>query len=161
MLVVVPDLRNQHAPDILRPRVDIDTLVRIKEFLQAHSGMQISVTVKNPYYQPVQLSFTVCMHPGNSFNHYANELQQALRRTLTPWAFEDGRQVDFGGHIYRSVLLDYVEELDYVDFVSDFQMRTELSPGNWSSDMAEVAAATPDSILVSAASHVISEANKG
>jgi len=159
MLVVIPDLRNQNAVDPLCPRADIDTLVRVADFVQAHCGLQVSLKVKNPFYQRVRLDFKVRMRAGCSYNYYRGRLQQALLETLAPWAFEteSTRRIEFGGRIYRSVLLDFVEELPYVDFVTDFRLQTFHADGTPTTDRAEVSAATPDAILVSDASHLIAE----
>lgn len=156
LLVVVPDLRNRNAVDPLRPRVDIDTLTRIAEFARQHCGLQLQIQVKNPRYQRVLLDFKVRLLPGKSFHFYRQQLNDALVRALSPWAFDAARPIEFGGEVYRSVLLDIVEKLPYVDFVADFKL---LSPDSAAprQDRATVRAETPDAILVSSASHAIDE----
>jgi hypothetical protein len=156
-LVVIPDLRNRNAVDPLRPRADIDTLARIARFVQGHCGMQVQVAVKNPFYQRVRLDFRVRMHAGYSFSYYSGRLREVLMQTLTPWAFVSAGLIDFGGRVYRSMLIDVVEELYYVDFVSDFKLQTYDDEGKLSPDLAEIAATAPDAILVSDAEHGISE----
>jgi len=155
LLVVIPDLRKQNTAGQLQPRVDIDTLARMTEYAQQHAGSQVRIKVKNPDYQAVHLDFKVRFHPGYSFNHYLQELQKALLAALTPWAYDKTREIEFGGRIYRSVLLDFVEELHYVDFVTDFRMIPVN--GAAGQDVPEISADTPDTILVSDTSHTISE----
>lgn len=157
MLVVVPDLRNQNAVDQLQPRVDIDTLVRIQNYAQQHAGKQVRISVKNPCYQSVRIDLKVRFYEGYAFNHYRQELELALIRALTPWAYDKTREIEFGGRIYRSVLLDFVEELPYVDFVTDFKMNLMSSGGAPLQDVSEISADTPDCILVSNATHAITE----
>ena len=41
LIVAIPDLRNQNAPDPLRPRVDLDTLTQMAELAKAHAGPQL------------------------------------------------------------------------------------------------------------------------
>jgi hypothetical protein len=41
---------------------------------------------------------------------------------LAPWAFGDSRDIRFGGKVYKSALIDLVEEQPYVDFVTEFQL---------------------------------------
>jgi hypothetical protein len=158
MLVVIPDLRNQNAVDPLQPHADIDTLTRMKDFAQQHCGMQVKLKVKNPLYLGVQLDFKVRLRSGFAFNYYSQQLQETLIRTLSPWAFDASRSIEFGGRIYRSVLLDVVEELPYVDYVTDFKMGLATSDGTPLKDVAELSADTPDAILVSAPVHTIAEA---
>ena len=158
MLVVVPDLRNRNAVDPLQPRVDADTLDRIAEHVQARAGMQVRIAVRNPSYQKVRLDFKVRFHTGYDFNHYRVQLQDALVRALSPWAFADGPEIGFGGAVYRSVMMDLVEELPYVDYVTDFRMFSWTGDVVDQTDRDVARPATPDTILVSDAAHTIVEA---
>lgn len=156
LLVVIPDLRNQNAVDPLAPCVSLDLLTRMRDYAQQYSGMQVQVHAKNPRYQRVRLDFKVRFHPAYAFNVYRSLLEQALIRVLSPWAFDSTRQIEFGGRLYRSVLLDFVEDLPYVDFATDFRMGIVTADGMLQ-DQAELQVDTPDSILVSDVSHRIAE----
>jgi hypothetical protein len=160
LLVVVPDLRNANAVDPLQPRVDAETLRRIEAHVQARAGMQVRVRVRNPRYRKIRLDFRVRFRAGYEFNHYRGVLQQALVRALSPWAFEAEREIAFGGAIYRSVLLDLVEELHFVDYVTEFRMYAAAGDAAVvdATDLDAVRPATPDAILVSDATHDIEEA---
>ena len=155
MLVVVPDLRNMNAVDPLRPRVDLDTLTRIREHLVARVGAQTQVHVRNPGYRAVQLDFKLRLRAGNGlgFNFLQPQIDLALRQALSPWAFDGTSTLGFGGRVLRSALLDFVEDLPEVDFVTDFRLSLEGSR----EDLAEIVPDAPDVILVSAASHRIAE----
>jgi ABC-type multidrug transport system fused ATPase/permease subunit len=111
-----------------------------------------------PRYQRVRLDFKLRLRDGFPYNFYRNELEQALIRALSPWAFDpvgSGGQLDFGGRLYRSVLLDFVEELPYVDFVTDFRMGVTDGVTTDFKDVSELAAEAPDVIFVSDAQHTI------
>jgi hypothetical protein len=158
LLVVVPDLRNDNARDPLQPRVDSDTLDAIAVHAQARSGMQVKVHVANPAYQRVRLDFHVKLHRGYEPGFYLQHLKQELTAFLSPWAFDAERPIAFGGVVYRSVLLDFVEERPYVDYVTDFKMYSYTAAGGatpaaYGPDLAEIQARTPDAILVSDAAH--------
>ena len=155
MLIVVPDLRNRNAVNPLQPKVDADTISRITTFVQKRVGMQVAVKVKNPNYQKLQLDFKVQFRTGYEFNYYRNALEQALIEYLSPWAYTDKRDLQFGGKIYKSVILDFVEEREYVDYVTDFRLYSYSGESNPYLDLNEVTPATPDTILVSDASHTI------
>ncbi|MCE9667751.1 hypothetical protein LY474_07990 [Myxococcus stipitatus] len=158
LLVVIPDLRNRNARDPLEPKVDADTLGRIDAFLRAHTGMQVQARAKNPRYQRIQLDFKVRFHPGFEFNFYSKQLEQELIQFLSPWAFSADRRLTFGGHVYKSVLLDFVEEREYVDFVTDFRMYSDAGGAHGPQDVQEARPRTPDALLVSAPSHLVKEA---
>jgi hypothetical protein len=57
---------------------------------------------------------------GKSADFYIKELQKDLDRFLAPWAFGEKDKIDFGGVVYKSVILKYIESLEYVDYVTDF-----------------------------------------
>jgi hypothetical protein len=159
LIVVVPDLRNSNGVDILQPKMDTDTLSRIALHVGKHAGHQVQVQVANPRYQPIHLDFKVRFHTGFEFNYYSKELHKALIRFLSPWAYAGtGRDIAFGGRVYKSVLLDFVEELAWVDFVEEFKMYTLPTATALAIDRNEAQPETPDAILVSAVSHRIGEA---
>ncbi len=153
MVVVVPDLRNRPTQNPLQPRVDLDTLDRIRSHLLARCGPQTQVHVRNPGYRAVQLDFKLRLKPAFGINFYGPQTDLALRQALSPWAFDTGAELGFGGRVVRSELLDFVEALPWVDFVTDFRLTLEDS----TRDEDEIVPNAPDTILVSAAAHRIAE----
>jgi uncharacterized phage protein gp47/JayE len=158
LVVVVPDLRNKNAMDPLQPKVDANTISRITEFAGRRTRMRVQVKVKNPSYQQIQLDFKVKFRTGNEFNYYRKKLKQQLIEFLSPWAFAFDRDISFGGKIYKSVVLDFVEDLPAVDYVTDFKMYTYTQNPN-KVDVNEARPETPDTILVSAETHIVNEAD--
>lgn len=158
LLVVIPDLRNRNAVDPLRPRADADTLRRIEAHVQARAGMQVRVRARNARYERVRAELGVHFRDGFEFNHYRAETEQALIRALAPWAFDTDRDVAFGGVVYRSALLDVVERLPFVDYVTDFRMHGSRGDVLDPADVPELRPTTPDAILASDATHGIVEA---
>jgi hypothetical protein len=157
VIVVVPDLKNKNAVDPLKPKVNSNTISRITAFLNAHAGMQVNVKVKNPGYQQVQVECKVKLHIGFEFNYYSEKLKQSLLEFLSPWAYDSGRDISFGGKIFKSVLLNFVEELEYVDYIEDFYLYSISITNGKSNDLNQVEPETPDTILVSASTHIIHE----
>jgi len=155
-IVVVPDLRLRNAVDPLQPRADADTLSRIRQHLEKRSPMGVGVHVRNPRYQRIRLDFKVRFLPGVEFNYHARLLREALIDHLSPWLLDPGHAISFGGAVYKSQLIDFVEDTGYVDFVTDFRMYDlrRGGPGD-AGDVSEARAATPDAILVSDATHDI------
>lgn len=54
---------------------------------------------------------------------YRQLLNDEIEKFLTPWAFDANHEIIFGGKIIKSVLLNFVEERPYVDFVTCFKMH--------------------------------------
>jgi hypothetical protein len=151
LLVVVPDIRGRHDKNPLEPKVDADTLVQVAEEVRRRCGMQVTVRVRNPRYQRLSLNFALELRPGFEWNYYSAMLNSEIVEFLSPWAFDNTKALSFGGRIYRSVLLDFVEEREYVDYVADFKMFADSVAG----DVDRVSPTTPDAILVSAPQHEI------
>lgn len=156
LIVVIPDLKNKNAMNRFEPKVDADTINRITDHVQKIAGMQVRIKVKNPRYQKVNVDFKVKFYPGYEFNYYSNVLNQELIKFLAPWAYDSRKKISFGGKIYKSVLLDFVEDLPYLDYVTDFKMYSPREETTNYTDINEVQPNTPDTILVSDPTHIIS-----
>ncbi|WP_428242856.1 baseplate J/gp47 family protein [Gynuella sp.] len=155
LAVVIPNLSNRNAIDPLKPKVDSAEIAAIKTMLKQRTGMGVEIHVRNPLYQQIQLSFKVSFHTGFEFNYYQQQLQQALIQNLSPWAFSDATEMQFGGRIYKSVLIDFIEELEYVDYISAVELRSFTDTTTVTTATSGVLPATPDTILISAPTHQI------
>ena len=76
-------------------------------------------------------------------------MKQAIARFLSPWAFAGGGMPSFGGKIYKSVLVNFVEEQPYVDYVTDVQLFHDVCGKQGTIDLDEVEGSRAVSILVS------------
>ena len=103
--------------------------------------------VKNPAFEEVHVAFRVRLRDGFDETFSVKQLQQAVTRFLSPWAFADGAGPSFGGKIYKSVLINFVEDQPSVDYVTDFQL---FHPASGPADRTEVVGTKAVSILVSA-----------
>lgn len=158
LIIVVPDLKNKNVADPLAPKVDADTINRITAYVKNRAGMQVNVKVKNPNYQKVKVDVKVKFHLGYEFNYYKSLLEQAIIEFLSPWLYQSDRDLSFGGKIYKSVMLNFVEDLPYVDYVTDFKMYSPSAKTSNYNDINEVQPLTPDAILVSDSTHIINPA---
>jgi Baseplate J-like protein len=158
LIVVIPDLKNKNVANPLAPKVDADTISRINTYVQKRAGMQVNIKVKNPNYQKIKVDFKVEFYLGYEFNYYKTLLEEAIIEFLSPWAYQGDRHLSFGGKIYKSVLLDFVEDLPYVDYVTDFRMYSAIAETTNYNDINEVQPMTPDAILVSDSTHIINPA---
>jgi hypothetical protein len=97
----------------------------------------------------------VKFHMGVDEAFHLKLLKKEIVRFLSPWAFDQGKDISFGGQIYKSSLINFVEERPYVDYLTDFQLFhviTDSGGKDWSKiDQEEIEASTAISILVAAA----------
>jgi hypothetical protein len=159
LVVAVPYMRGGGAGDPLRPYADTRTLRAIDAFLRARLSPFVQLEVQNPKFEEVQVEFTVIFTPDIAdLAFYKDELNRAIVRYLSPWAYAAGVEISFGGRWHKSAIIDFVEEQPYVDHVTDFKMyhRSDPTAREWvRTDEEVVQATTARSILVSHPAHVI------
>ncbi|MGL5891333.1 MAG: baseplate J/gp47 family protein, partial [Bacteroidia bacterium] len=155
-IVLVADLRNKNAVNPLRPRLPLLTLEKVKAFLQAIMPPLAKVHVRNPYFEEIQLSFDVKFKPGFDISFYSKQLQTDIRNYLAPW-LSGKAEISFGGRIHKSAVIDMIDELPYVDYVTCFkmnQLRSDLALPN----LTDIETAEPTraaSVLTSAVLHAV------
>jgi hypothetical protein len=106
--------------------------------------------VRNPQFEEVRVKFSVRLYDGYDETYWTLQLQQAITRFLSPWAFSEGGTPTFGGKVYKSVLINFVEDQPYVDYVTDFQLFRDVGGVKGTADLDEVEGSKAVSILVSA-----------
>jgi len=81
---------------------------------------------------------------------YSNKLKEEITKYLSPWAYGNTSSLDFGGRLFKSVLINFIEERYYVDFIKDVFMYVKVDNQTVeSNDSDEIKASTARSILVS------------
>jgi hypothetical protein len=157
-LVVVSNVRNKNAVDPLKPRTSLVTLDNIKNFIGSIQSPLINLHVYNPLFEEVKVKFNVGFYPGFDKGYYTVKLNEALIKFLSPWAYATGSDIVFGGKIHKSVILNFVEEQEYVDYITCFEMF-HIVPGDPANDplkdVDEAIASTSASVLGSAPEHII------
>ncbi|MBI1181881.1 MAG: hypothetical protein GC201_15145 [Alphaproteobacteria bacterium] len=162
-VVTVPWTHGQNTRDPLRPYTDQATLTAVDAFLRKRVSPFVRLEVQNPKFEEVQVDFKVRFRPGiGDIAFYKDELNKAVIGFLTPWAQPGGGDITFGGKLWKSSIIDFVEERPEVDYVTDFRLfhkiDVDATPGAWSPvDVEVIETTTARSILVSAARHTINE----
>lgn len=150
-LVVIPDTVNKNVFNRFQPRVSTAFLNRIDDFVSKLTSLHVSVHVENPIYEEVTITTKVKFREGLDETVYTNQLNEDIIKFLSPWAFDESQQVDFGRTLHISVLINYIEQLNYVDYLQDVAMNVDGG-----SSVQEYTPSTPKAIMVSATQHNIS-----
>ncbi len=159
-LIVVSDMKNRNAVDPLKPKTSLALLSEIEDYLSGIRAEAVKLTVRNPLYEEIKVSFNVSFREGMDQGFYAEVLNREITSYLSPWAFEDTPDVVFGGRIHKSMILHFVEKRPYVDFVTCFKMDHRIPSGTGEAmkikkDVDEAEASTSASVLGSAPAHNI------
>lgn len=120
-VIVISNVRNKNAVDPLRPKTSLITLVQIREYISKLNSSGVELHVKNPIFEEIQVKTNVRFYPGYDSGFYGKKLEDDIKAFLSPWAF-DTTDLVFGGRMHKSVILNFIEELPYVDFVTCFEM---------------------------------------
>ena len=158
-LIVVPNLRNKNAIDKLKPQVSLNKLTSIESFLRNYSSEFTRIAVTNPDYEEVRVNFNVYFHAGFDKGLYTTQLNDDIIKFLSPWLYDEGADLTFGGRIHRSSILEFVEQRSYVNFVTEFQLDHFYTMGKDTDveqfNIEEARATRASSALVSFPQHTI------
>ncbi|MDX2370269.1 MAG: hypothetical protein QNK36_17990 [Colwellia sp.] len=157
--IVIPNLYNQNSVDPFRPKVSSQALSVAENLLASIGAMQVQYHVTNPRYYQIRIGFGVKFKLGFEFNYYSRKLNQKIIQFLTPWMRETNKDIYFGGIIYKSEILDFIEELPFVDYLTDFTLagyeNEQALVNNHMKDASNISVTEPDMIMVSVKEHDI------
>jgi hypothetical protein len=151
LVIVIPDIVNKNVFDIYQPRVSKATLSAVQDHINQLNTLHVKAKVINPVYEEVTIELKAKFHSGYDENYYLKVLNDDITRFLSPWAFERTASIEFGVTLQRSVLINYIEKLEYVDYLEGVKLKKADETSTTS-----LAPSKPTAILVSAKQHELS-----
>lgn len=153
-IITIPNQKNKQHVNPLKPYTSIGLLNNISEFLKKSNSPFVKLHVKNPQFEEIQLDFKVKFYDNLDESFYLQLLNNEIEKFLCPWAFEQDQEISFGGKIVKSVLLNFIEERPYVDYITCFKMNHIIKRNgsiheSEKQDLEEAVASTSRSLLVS------------
>lgn len=153
-IITIPDLTHLNNANPLRPYTSIGLLTEIEQYIKTLTSPFVKLHLSNPSFEEVQFDFSVTFRDGIDAVYFSNQLNNEIEQFLTPWAFGNQQAIQFGNSIEKSVVLNFIEERPYVNFVTCFKMNhIILRQGQVviqaQYDIDEAIASTSRSILVS------------
>ena len=121
-LIVVPDVTKLPLAVRDEPKANQNLLHDILAFLNERVTPFVTLDVLNPRYEPVKAQFNVQFYKGKDEVFYKEQLKKDIKSFLSPWTSDEPKEIQFGGEIQASSLLNFIEQQAYVDYVSDFNM---------------------------------------
>jgi len=134
LIAVIPDFIKLKAVDRSQPKVTLGRLNEIREYLETLNTTFVGtfsppnesmnfLYVVNPSYIKLRVNFNVRFMPEiTAIDFHILKLKKAIIRHLSPWAYDDAAEINFGGKIFKSSIIAFVNDQEYVDFVTDFKM---------------------------------------
>ncbi|HEU4718957.1 MAG TPA: baseplate J/gp47 family protein [Bacteroidia bacterium] len=127
-LVIISNLLNKNAVDPLQPKTSLITLEEIIEYVDTIKPPAAELHVRNPIFEEIRVEFNVRFLPGYDNGFYGKQLNEEIRQFLAPWAYGT-KDIAFGGAIHKSMIINFVEERPYVDYVTCFNMDQVVPVG--------------------------------
>ncbi|MCB0207855.1 MAG: baseplate J/gp47 family protein [Anaerolineae bacterium] len=162
-LIIIPDIKNKLPFNPFEPKAPTDLIADIETYLASHTSAFATVKVRNAHYVPIKVRFAVRFRPGYNEGFYKQRLNEEINRFLSPWAYEDGAEIVIGGRIYANVIVNFIEERPYIDYVAEIKLFSS-EDGGQSFNLARPSTAEagtwvetnrPDGVLVAARQHEI------
>lgn len=159
-VIVIPQLNNKNAVDPLEPRASLHTLEQIRTYLTSIMSPFAARRLKviNPLFEQIEVAFGVAFYPAYDRGETEERLNRDIIRFLSPWAYAQGKDIAFGGRIHRSVILNFIEEQSYVDYITDFTMN-HIVDETRTNNIEFALPTTARSVFVSAPQHTINLAS--
>ena len=154
-LVVIPDIVNNNAFDIYQPRVSTAKRNEVQQYVNNLNSFFVNAEIINPDYEEVEITAGVKFRKGYDENFYTGQLEEAIKKYLSPWAFEETNNLNFGVTFHRSKIVQYLEQLPYVDFLEDVVVKHRKSTTDAYEAKVNIVPSSPKAILVSAKKHFV------
>jgi hypothetical protein len=123
MMVLLPNPANINFQDALQPRVSKSVIELVKEYLAGLTSAFAHIDVINPVYEPLKIVCDVKIRPEfGDESFYSNQLKKELAAFIAPWSIDSRRQVSFEGKIYKSQMINFIEERPYIDYLTNFEV---------------------------------------
>lgn len=129
-LIVLPDLRTRRPTNLFEPQVSAKKLDEIQKFLGEFTPPNAKVEVINASFDRIQVEGSIYLKPNYiEKDYYLQQINLELQQFLSPWAFDPNTDIVIGGRLYVSLIINFIEELEYVDYVDDlFLKKVNSSP---------------------------------
>lgn len=154
-LMVVPNIRNKNAFDVYQPRVSRASLNKIQDYVNELNTMHVKAQVINPNYKEAKIQATVKFFEQYDEVFYMKQLDEDIKKYISPWAFTDTKDIDFNVELNVNHLINYLEQLYYLDYIDEIEIL--VNDVLQKKSLIEV---DPKSILVSAKQHKITIAEQ-
>lgn len=116
LLALVPDIRQLKVGDFFEPRVPVSMLEKVEFFLKNKTSPFVRFKAMNPHYEKINLNkLKIRLKIGKNEAFYKNQLVEDLRVFIAPWAKGAFDKLIFGKAIYKSDIIKFIENLEYVD----------------------------------------------
>ncbi|CAL1518631.1 hypothetical protein [Chitinophaga sp. MM2321] len=123
-VIVVPRQSDNGLFISTEPKVNLDTLCRIKAFIEPCISPFVKVAIRNPVYERIKVVCSIRFkeQTGHNRNSYLRQLHLDIQKYLCPWLFDPSSHLKVGSTLYKSELLNFINKQSYVDYITGFSL---------------------------------------
>ncbi|MEM7574077.1 MAG: hypothetical protein AAF433_14310 [Bacteroidota bacterium] len=107
----------------LRPYLSLSTREQIESFLLARISCQATLHLRNPLFEEVQVVTDVKFLVGTDEAWALGQIQLDIIDFISPWHDEGLAGLDFDAEVHQSAVVNFIEELPYVDYVKNLILK--------------------------------------
>jgi len=121
LIVVVPHDETDASTPCAHTMINVERLNRVRDYIKNLCSEFVSVEVRNPLYELIQVRCTVKFADVISEGVNIKRLNDQISAYICPWK-STGYQARFGWSIRQQDIESYIRSLDYVEYVTNFSM---------------------------------------
>mgnify|MGYP001812422000 FL=1 len=121
LIVVVPNSETVTSKDCSHSMINAQQLNQIRDYVENLCSEFVTIEVRNPVYEQVQVRCTVKFVDTISEGVNINCLNQQISDYMCPWK-PAGYQARFGWIIRQRDIESYIRSLGYIEYVTNFSM---------------------------------------
>ncbi len=147
MLAVIPDLKKLKAGISPNPKVPASLVKEIQDYLKKRTSSFVRLRVMNPRYEKVHICLKAKLLLGKDENYYREKMKADLKEFLAPWIVGKYDKLRFGQSIYRSDIIKFLENRNYLDYILELKMNHENNQVSLT-EKSTISPLTPRSVLI-------------
>ena len=156
LIVLLPYISNVSYSNLLQPRVNKNILRLVADFLKTRTSPFVKTEVVNPVYECIRVSCQVKLKKEyGDVTFYGNQLVNDLIGFIAPWSIDDDAKPSFDGKIFKSQIIDFIDERAYIDYITAFDVFKHLPDGTIIVCDEEIGGTAENVILTSYFTHSI------
>jgi hypothetical protein len=141
----------QASGETLRPYVSLSTREAITDFLRERISCHATLHVRNPLVEEVRVVAKVRFREEYDSDWALGQIQEDLIDYLSPWKDQGLGSLDFRAGVQQSSVVNFLEELVYVDVIKDLVLLHLADPTQNNEEVLRPTKLV--SVLASAPSH--------
>jgi hypothetical protein len=170
-VIVVPREKEDGRFISREPGVSLNTLFRIKTYINRQLSVFANVEVGNPVYERIKIVCSVQIKKqgiNTNNGYYLKLLNEDISQYINPWLYGKTDDLKIGGKIYIQDILDDIKKKPYVNYITaysvlHFYKRQDMITGRLDAVVVDSAvekihyieASRPDAVLIASDTHLI------